>query len=129
MIIHLKGKNQNGQMQFNLVPYKFQENDYLQVNQVVLKLKRPSNGILMTISSSLVDQSQFNPSQQILQFYCNENSGIIFHEPTHLTKYKIQRNDLETAEFVFSANKNVEITEIYLQIEITNAGLQQFNQE
>ena len=128
MIIHLKGKVQNNKILFDLVPYRFVEHDFIQVNQVIVKLNRPASNVFMTISSSLVDQSQYNPTQQIIQFCCYQQGTIIFHEPTQSTKYKIQRNDLETAEFILSTDKKIDISEIYLQIEIINARLQYINQ-
>ena len=80
------------------------------------------------ISSTLVDRNSFNPKQQIFQF-CQEKPSIyLYRTPTHFQTYKIQRTELETAEFKLRIQEKTHLSKIkniFLQLNITDAGIQQ----
>ena len=79
------------------------------------------------ISSTLIDCSNYN-AKQIMFLFCQEGSSYFHDKPTQLQTYKIQRTDLETAEFkihLSEKGKLKKIKEIFIQLQITDAGIQQ----
>ena len=80
------------------------------------------------ISSTLVDRNAFNPKQQIFQFCQEQPSIYLYRTPTHFQTYKIQRTELETAEFKLRISEKEHLSKIkniFLQLNITDAGIQQ----
>ena len=80
------------------------------------------------ISSTLVDRNAFNPKQQIFHFCQEQPSIYLYRTPTHFQTYKIQRTELETAEFKLRIQEKAnlaKIKNIFLQLNITDAGIQQ----
>ena len=70
---------------------------------------------------------EFNPKQMLILF-CHEESSYFHTKPTHFQEYKIQRTDLQTAEFKIHLSEKTKlkkIKEIFIQLKITDAGIQQ----
>ena len=119
-------------IKFNLPDIQFGDNDYVQVNEIAIFFKKPlqerrSNwkpreDLIGRLESTLIDNNPNNPYQQLLCFRQEKQAYQFLYSPTHITRYKIQRRSLNTAEFKIHFCDTVKIEEIYLQIEITNGN-------
>ena len=90
------------------------------VSSIYVKLSKPVQNQFITLSSTLVDRSSFNPKQEILSFYTDKDE-IIFHQPTHLSWYKIQCYRISDSVFKLQLEKpheNTKIEKLYLQLRI-----------
>ena len=124
MIINLVGTVEDTQIIFELSPAYFEKNQYVHVNEIAIQWKDPQDEVFGTISSTLVDLSSVNMDQQILFFHQHQQSKYLHYSPTHQSKYIIQCPSLQASVFNISLSEKHEIERIYLQLEITNAGVQ-----
>ena len=125
MLINLEATNQNEDILFRL-PYVQFKNHEVAVTELFIKWKSPVS-TYGYISSTLVDKNALNPHQNVLVF-CQENESYLHCKPTILQSYKIQRTELQSSEFkihIAEKQKLTEIEKIFLQLKITDAGIQQ----
>ena len=121
MIINLNGIVREDFIHFDLCPLYFEQNQYVHVNELFIKLKAQAKNIHGYIESSLIDQSSVNLKQQLLFFHQRKESNYIYYTPTHLSKFKIQCSSLHASVFKINLSEKHEIEKIYLQLEISNA--------
>ena len=123
MILNLRGKVVNSTIQFDLPPLFFQRNHFVHVNYIFIKWNQAVGNFYGEITTSLIDRTPYNPSQEILLFSQTKKSNYLLFSPTHLSKYKIQCPSLQSSVFNISISEKHEIQEIKLQLEITHEGL------
>ena len=123
MILNLQGKVVNSTIQFDLPPLFFQRNHFVNVNYIFIKWNQAVGNFYGEITTSLIDRTPYNPSQEILLFSQTKKSNYLLFSPTHLSKYKIQCPSLQSSVFNISLSEKHQIQEIKLQLEITHEGL------
>ena len=123
MLINLRGTVNNDEIKFDLTPVYFSNNDYVRVTEMAIQWNGKVHNIHGKITTTLIDKSPVNPSQQLLFFYQNEKSNFMFYTPTHPAQYKIQCPSLQSSVFNIQLSEKEQIREIYLQLEI-NARIQ-----
>ena len=123
MIINLHGTVVNKEIKFDFCPVYFLSTNHVHVNELFIKFKKPIKNLHGFIETSLIDQSTVNLNQQLVFFHQRKESNYIYYSPTHLSKYKIQCTSLHESLFNIHLSENQEIEKIYLQIEISNAGI------
>ena len=123
MIINLNGKVKNNEIVFDC-PVYFGNNQFVHVNELLIKWENPCKNVIGYIESSLIDRSPVNLNQQLLFFHQRKESNYLFYTPTHIAKYKIQCSALHSSLFKIHLLEQEKIEKIYIQLEITNARLQ-----
>lgn len=125
MLIDLQATNIKENLAFQL-PYMKFENNNVSVTELFIEFKEPVQ-IFGYISSTLVDRNPYNPKQVIFKFCQEQESRYIHRTPTHFQTYKIQRTELQTAEFQIHVSEKTKekIKQLFLQLNITDAGVQQ----
>ena len=126
MLINLMAVNENEDLIIDL-PYMKFSNHFVTLSELFIEWTEPVQ-VYGFISSSLVDRNAFNPKQQIFQFCQDQPSIYLYRTPTHFQTYKIQRTELETAEFKLRISEKEHLSKIkniFLQLNITDAGIQQ----
>ena len=119
---NLKAEKPEYILKFDLPSITFKNNTTVHVNEIgIISKEALSSGVLIT---SLIDKSPQNPRQQLLRFHQQKKSKSLFYTPTSVQKYKIQCLHFENAEFILKFKENIAIEEVYVQLEITNAGIQ-----
>ena len=126
MLINLEAKHSNGHLILQL-PYLLFRNHNVALTELFIKWKTPlsTDGF---ISSTLVDKNSLNPKQMIFMFCQQQASNYTHCKPTQFQSYKIQRTELQTAEFkihLSETEKLGKIEKIFIQLKITDAGIQQ----
>ena len=121
MIINPKGQVKNDDIIFEECPVYFENNQFVHVNEMFIKWKKPCKNVYGFIESSLIDRSPVNLDQQLLFFHQRKESNYMYYTPTHLAKYKIQCSALHSSLFKLHLSAQEKIEKIYLQLEITNA--------
>ena len=121
MIINLKGQVKNDDIIFEECPVYFENNQFVHVNEMFIKWKKPCKNVYGFIESSLIDRSPVNLDQQLLFFHQRKESNYMYYTPTHLAKYKIQCSALHSSLFKLHLSVQEKIEKIYLQLEISNA--------
>ena len=117
----LRTKQLEYNLKFDLPSITFKNNTTVHVNEIGITSKEAlSSGVLIT---SLIDKSPENP-RQLLRFHQPKKSMSLFYTPTSVQKYKIQCFHFENAEFILKLKENIIIEEVYVQLEVTNAGIQ-----
>ena len=102
-------------------------NHLVRLSEIFIEWSEPVQ-VYGYISSTLVDRNAFNPKQQIFQFCQEQPSIYLYRTPTHFQTYKIQRTELETAEFKIRIQEKAilsKIKNIFIQLHFTDAGIQQ----
>ena len=125
MLINLEARHFEGTLILQL-PYLSFRNNCVALTELLIKWKTSTktDGYL---SSTLVDKNSFNPKQMIFMFAQNEGSNYTYRKPTQFQTYKIQRTELQTAEFkihLSETEKLANIEKIFFQLKITDAGIQ-----
>ena len=126
MLLNLLATNKNEDLIMDL-PYMKFTNHNVEVTEFFIEWKEPTQTYGF-IAFSLVDRNPFNPKQQIFQFCQEQASLYMFRSSTHFQTYKIQITDLQTAEFKIQLREKTKlekIKSIFLQLKITDAGIQQ----
>ena len=125
MLINLEGTNHNEDLIFRLPYFQF-ENNEVSLTELFIKWKSPIT-TYGYISSTLVDKNALNPYQNIFVF-SQKNESFLHCKPTQIQSYKIQRRELQSSEFkihISEKDKLNKIEKIFLQLKITDAGIQQ----
>ena len=125
MLINLEARHFEGTLILQL-PYLSFRNNCVALTELLIKWKT-STKTDGYISSTLVDRNSFNPKQMIFMFAQNEGSNYTYCKPTQFQTYKIQRTELQTAEFkihLSETEKLANIEKIFFQLQITDAGIQ-----
>ena len=125
MLINLEAQHSNGNLILQL-PYISFRNHSVALTELFIKWKTKTvtDGF---ISSTLVDRNSLNPKQMIFMFCQNQASNYTHCKPTQFQTYKIQRAELQTAEFkihLSETEKLANIEKIFIQLKITDAGIQ-----
>ena len=125
MLINLLAQNQNEDWMIRLPYFQFQNNE-IAVTELFIKWKSKvtTHGY---ISSTLVDKNALNPDQ-IIFWFSQEDESYLHCKPTQLQSYKIQRTELQSSEFEIHISEKdnfKKIEKIFLQLKITDAGIQQ----
>ena len=125
MLINLVAENQNEDLMIRL-PYLQFKNNEIAIAELFIKWKShvTTHGY---ISSTLVDKNALNPDQ-IIFWFSQENESYLHCKPTQLQSYKIQRTELQSSEFKIHISEKENLTKIeniFLQLKITDAGIQQ----
>ena len=126
MLIDLQATNIKEDLVIQL-PYMKFENNNVTVSELFIEFKEPVQ-IFGFITSTLVDRNPFNPKQVIFKFCQEQASRYLHRTPTHFQTYKIQRVELETAEFQIHVSEEAKlekIKQLFIQLKITDAGIQQ----
>lgn len=126
MLINLEAQHVNGNLVLQL-PYLSFKNNCVTLTELFIQWKTSTKAHGF-ISSTLVDRNSFNPKQMIFMFTQNKASNYTHCKPTQFQTYKIQRTELQTAEFkihLSETEKIANIEKIFIQLKITDAGLQQ----
>ena len=126
MLINLEAKHFDGNLIIQL-PYLSFRNNSVSLTELLIKWKTSTKADGY-ISSTLVDKNSFNPKQLIFMFAQTKASNYTYCKPTQLQSYKIQRTELQTAEFkihLSETEKLANIEKIFFQLKITDAGIQQ----
>ena len=113
---------------FALPKIYFNQDQFVHVNEIGIKWTRNVPVSKACLCCTLIDKNPFNINQQLL-FIPMYGSSYTFHTPTHVQPYKIQRPELESSQFILNVPEKVEIKEIYIQLQFTNARLQQVHQK
>lgn len=125
MLINLEARHFEGNLILQL-PYLSFRNNSVALTELLIKWKS-STKTDGYISSTLVDRNSFNPKQMIFMFAQNKASSYTHCKPTQFQTYKIQRAELQTAEFkihLSETEKLANIEKIFFQLKITDAGIQ-----
>ena len=126
MLVNLMATNKKEELIINL-PYMKFTNHCVRLSELFIEWTEPVQ-VYGFISSTLVDRNAFNPKQQIFQFCQEQPSIYLYRTPTHFQTYKIQRTELETAEFKIRIQEKAilsKIKNIFIQLHFTDAGIQQ----
>ena len=126
MLINLRGRVHNNEIKFDLTPVYFSSNHCVRITEMAIQWEREVQNIHGKITSTLIDKSPVNPTQQLLFFYQPNRSNFMFYTPTHPAQYKIQCPSLQSSVFNIHLSEKHQIKEIYIQLEI-NARIQQIN--
>ena len=118
MIINLIGRTHNDELQFNLFPLYFQNNQEIRALYIGIQWEKDVGDIHGYLSSSLIDQSPMNENQELIRFQHNNGSNYTFHAPAHPAVYKVQCNSFLSSVYHLHLSKQHEIREIHLQLEI-----------
>ena len=126
MLINLRGTVHNNEIKFDLTQVYFSSKDYVRITEMAIQWTKEVQNIHGKITSTLIDKSPVNPTQQLLFFYQPNRSNFMFYTPTHPAQYKIQCPSLQSSVFNIHLSEKHQIKEIYIQLEI-NARIQQIN--
>ena len=121
MLIDLWLNPINNQLDFDFPPTDFNRSQKVCVTQFFILWKKPVQNCSLTLSSSLIDKSSYNPTQQLLFVYQKGRSQFLDYTPTHKKYYKIQCFDLASSHFEIrniDNSKLENIEKIYIQLEI-----------
>ena len=129
MLINLEAQKETG-FPF-ILPYISFKNATVTVTEFFIKFSEPTQAHGF-ITSSLVDRNACNPKQIIFLFSQEQGSVYLHCKPTQLQAYKIQLNDFRNADLkieISPPEKIDKIEEIFLQIKIIDAGIQQGSEQ
>ena len=122
---NLRQKDRECELYFDLPPIFFEHYQTIHVNELSIKWKNTKKNISASLHCTLIDKSPLNPMQQLLFAHQNYESNFLFYSPTRAQEYKIQRSSLESSQFTLTTSEKVEIQEVYIQLFISDARVQQ----
>ena len=132
MIIILKAiaseilqKGNEYELMFDLPPVDFNLQQTVHVNEMAIKWKKSHKNVAASLQCTLIDKSPFNPSQQLLFAFQSNESDFLFYSPTRAQEYKIQRSSLQSSQFTLTTSVKDTIQEVYIQLFISDARVQQ----
>ena len=125
----IKNNRNQYELMFDLPPLDFDLQQNVHVNEMYIKWKRIHKNIAVSLQCTLIDKSPLNPTQQILFACQTHESNMLYHSPTHAQKYKIQRSSLQSSQFTLVTSEKDTIQEVYIQLVISDARIQQINQK
>ena len=136
MIILLKAeKNEihqfgnESELVFDLPPLFFENYQTVFVNEITIQWKTRQQNISASLHCTLIDKSPLNPMQQLLFVHQNYESNFLYYSPTRAQEYKIQRSSLQSAQFSLVTSEKAIIQEVYIQLFISDARIQQIYQK
>ena len=110
-------------LKFNLPNVSFGFSDYeIRVKQCLIVWEQPANSLYGILCSTIIDKSIINPTQQLLVFSQHKKSNFLLHTPVNPEAYLIQRQDLQTAEFILTLSEKQKIEKVKLILEIIDVG-------
>ena len=122
MLINLWLKPKQNQLLFDLPPITFDPKQEICVTHLFIKWEKTVQNPAITISTSLIDKSISNPTQQLIFVYQKGNSKFLDFTPTQKAYYKIQCLDLQSSYFKIRNIDNTDlekINTIFLQLELS----------
>ena len=122
---NIRPKRNEYELTFDIPSLDFENHQTISVNEMSIKWKRPQKNISVTLHCALIDKSPFNPTQQLLFAHQRKESNFFFYSPTRAQEYKIQRSSLESSQFTLTTSEKVDIEEVYIQLFISDARIQQ----
>ena len=132
MIVILKATSNNirqtrkeYELLFDLPSLYFDNYQTIYANEISIKWKSVKKNISVALHCSLIDKSPLNPTQQLLFAHQHHESNFLFYSPTRAQEYKIQRSSLESSQFTLTTSEKVDIQEVYIQLFISDARVQQ----
>ena len=128
MLINLWLKPQNNELNFDLPPIMFKQNQYIAISRVFIEWGKNTAHQALVICSTLIDKSSCNPNQQLLFVYQKGSSKRLNYTPTHLEYYKIQSIELQASQFKIHCcdnNKLENIEQIFIQLKVIDERFQQ----
>ena len=136
MIVILKAAKNNirqldgeTELIFDLPPLFFENYQTIFVNEITIKWKTKRQNISASLHCTLIDKSPLNPMQQLLFVHQNYESNFLFYSPTRAQEYKIQRSSFQSAQFSLVTSEKAVIQEVYIQLFISDARVQQIYQK
>ena len=114
---------------FDLPPLYFENYQTIFVNEITVKWEKSRKNISTSLHCTLIDKSPLNPMQQLLFVHQNYESNFLFYSPTRAQEYKIQRSSLQSAQFSLVTSEKAIIQEVYIQLFISDARIQQIYQK
>ena len=90
---------------------------YLSVIDCFIMCQEATVNNLITLSSSIIDKTPGNPTQDIFKLCKTKKSSILYDKPTQRDWYKLQCFSLEESVFSFSFLQEVKNIKIRLRIE------------
>ena len=114
---------------FDLPPLYFENYQTIFVNEIAVKWGKSRKNISASLHCTLIDKSPLNPMQQLLFVHQNTESNFLFYSPTRAQEYKIQRSSLQSAQFTLITSEKAIIQEVYIQLFISDARIQQIYQK
>lgn len=122
MLINLWLRPKDNQLSFDLPPIIFEPKQEVCITELFIKWQKAVNNPTVILSTSLIDKSICNPSQQLIFVYQKGNSKFLNFTPTQKTHYKIQCLDLQSSFFQIRNIDNTELEKIdtiFLQLEVS----------
>ena len=117
------------ELNFDLPPLFFENYQTIFANEITIKWKSKRQNISASLHCTLIDKSPLNPMQQLLFIHQNYESNFLFYSPTRPQEYKIQRSSFQSAQFSLITSKKADIQEVYIQLFISDARIQQIYQK
>ena len=124
MLINISGKNQNGNLIFNLPSLNLDLRFTYTVSVKYLHFKTTESfesDSLLCLTSNLIDCSSFNPLQALYCFKSVGNSPIQDHRPFVQDNYILHNLDIKTSIFQikdYFRERSLELDYIFLILEI-----------
>ena len=125
----IRQKQNEYELLFDLPPLDFYLQQTVSVNEIAIKWKRSHKNIAVSLQCTLIDKSPLNPTQQLLFAYQQYESDFLFYSPTRPQEYKIQRSSLQSSQFTLITSEKDLIQEVYIQLFISDARIQQIHQK
>ena len=131
MLIHLDSKidtvNQietvNHDLVFKLPYIPFGLDDFeIKIVQLLIVWNQPVLPLYGFLTSTIIDKSVLNPTQQLLAFSQSKKNNYLLYTPMHPERYIIQRQNFETADFHLELSEKHKIKRIKLILEISNVN-------
>ena len=117
------------ELMFDLPPVDFNLQQTIYANEIAIKWAKSQKNVAVSLQCTLIDKSPLNPTQQLLFTYQNNASDFLFYSPTRAQEYKIQRSSLQSSQFTLVTSVKDPIQEVYIQLFISDARVQQINQK
>ena len=117
------------ELNFDLPPLFFENYQTIFANEIAIKWKSKTQNISVSLHCTLIDKSPLNPMQQLLFIHQNHESNFLFYSPTRAQEYKIQRSSFQSAQFSLITSEKAIIQEVYIQLFISDARIQQIYQK
>ena len=125
----IRQKGNEYELLFDLPPVDFNLQQTIHVNEMAIKWKRSHKNVTASLQCTLIDKSPFNPTQQLLFAFQSNESDFFFYSPTRAQEYKIQRSSLQSSQFTLITSVQDIIQEVYIQLLISDARIQQVHQK
>ena len=125
----IRQKGNEYELLFDLPPVDFNLQQTIHVNEMAIKWKRSHKNVTASLQCTLIDKSPLNPDQQLLFAYQRKESDFLFYSPTRAQEYKIQRSSLQSSQFTLVTSVKDPIQEVYIQLFISDARIQQIHQK